>query len=99
VYLQHASDPITWWSSMLAVRRSDWLHEARGPDALPAMRWYPFVTFRQVTADLVLAQDTRLGHGHRYGGELATAWAAIAPPPGWTAAHTARLVRLVETRG
>jgi uncharacterized membrane protein len=76
---------------MLAVRRPDWLHEARGPDVLPAMRWYPFVTFWQVTADLGLAQDTRLGHGHRYGGELASAWAAIAPPPGWTSADTARL--------
>jgi uncharacterized membrane protein len=99
VYLQHASDPITWWSPLLALRRPDWLREARGPDVLPAMRWYPFVTFWQVTADLVLAQDTTLGHGHRYGGELATAWVAIASPPGWTDRDTARLVHLIDTRG
>ena len=30
---------------------------------------------------------------------LASAGAAIAPPPCWTAADTARLVRLIETRG
>jgi uncharacterized membrane protein len=54
---------------------------------------------RTPAADLVLAQDARLGHGHRYGGELASAWAAIAPPPGWTSADTARLVKLIETRG
>jgi uncharacterized membrane protein len=53
----------------------------------------------QVTADLVLAQDARFGHGHRYGADPASAWAAMAPPPGWTAAHTARLVRLIEIRG
>lgn len=99
VYLQHASDPITWWSPMLAVRRPTGCTRRAAPDVLPAMRWYPFVTFWQVTADLVLAQDTRLDHGHRSGGELASAWAAIAPPPGWTAADTARLVRLIETRG
>jgi len=99
VYVLHASDPITWWTPALALRRPDWLHEARGPDVSPAMRWYPFVTFWQVTADLVLAQDTRLGYGHRYGGELASAWAAIVPPPGWTSADTGRLVALVDATG
>jgi len=99
VYVQHASDPITWWSPALAVRRPDWLREPRGPDVSPAMRWYPFVTFWQVTADLVLAHETGLGHGHRYGGELAMAWAAIAAPPGWSAADTGRLARLIDTHG
>jgi uncharacterized membrane protein len=99
VYLQHASDPITWWSPALAVRRPDWLRERPGPDVLPAMRWYPFVTFWQVTADLLLAHDTTLGHGHRYGGELAVAWAAIVAPDGWTQHDTDRLARLLDTHG
>jgi uncharacterized membrane protein len=97
LYVQHASDPITWWSPALAYRPPDWLREARGTDVLSVVRWYPFVTFWQVTADLLLAQDTGLGHGHRYGGELATAWAAIAAPPGWTARDTARLVALIDS--
>jgi uncharacterized membrane protein len=61
------------------------------------MPWYPFVTFWQITADLVPAQVTLLGHGHRYGGELATAWAAILPPAGWTARDTDRLAGLIDS--
>src|SRR5690606_30134300 len=30
VYLQHASDPISWWSPRLAFTRPDWLEEERG---------------------------------------------------------------------
>jgi uncharacterized membrane protein len=99
VYLHHASDPITWWSPQLVVHKPDWLDEPRGRDVLPAMRWYPFVTFWQVTADLLFADDTPLGHGHRYGGELAAAWAAIVPPVGWTAQDTARLSALIDSHG
>ncbi len=99
VYLSHASDPITWWSPRLLVHKPDWLREPRGPDVLPAMRWYPFVTFWQVTADLMFADQTPLGHGHHYGGELAAAWAAIAPPAGWTDRDTARLSALIDSDG
>jgi uncharacterized membrane protein len=99
VYLHHASDPITWWSPGLAVHRPDWLREPRGPDVLPAMRWCPFVTFWQVTADLMFADDTPLGHGHRYGGELGAGWAAIAPPAGWTTGDTTRLRTLIDSHG
>ncbi len=99
VYLQHASDPITWWSPDLLVRRPDWLAERPGRDVLDAMRWYPFVTFFQVSADLAFAGKPRTGHGHRFGAETVAAWAAIAPPPGWTARDTARLSGLVDPRG
>ena len=34
VYLQHASDPIAWWNTDLLFARPDWLHEARGYDAV-----------------------------------------------------------------
>jgi uncharacterized membrane protein len=95
LYLQHASDPATWWSPDLLVRRPDWLSEPRGADVLPAMRWYPFVTFWQVSADLTFADDAPPGHGHHYGGEFGAAWAAIAAPPWWTARDTDRLALLV----
>src|SRR5205807_1983064 len=32
VFLQHASDPIVWWSPKLIWREPDWLREPRGPD-------------------------------------------------------------------
>jgi uncharacterized membrane protein len=91
VYLQHASDPIVWWSTDLVVRRPDWLTEPRGPDVARQMHWFPFVTFWQVTGDLIVGNQVPAGHGHRYGSEIPTAWAAILHPPSWTDADTARL--------
>ena len=85
VYLQHPSDPITWWSPALMVRRPDWLAEPRGYDVLPSMRWFPFVTFWQVTADMAVSNGVPAGHGHNFGATPVAAWAHIAPPDGWTA--------------
>ncbi|WP_425300138.1 alpha/beta hydrolase [Nocardia flavorosea] len=82
-YLQHASDPIVWWSTDLLFSRPDWLSEPRGVDVSPRMRWAPLVTFWQVSADLTNAQGVRDGHGHRYGSLVMDAWAAITHPPGW----------------
>jgi uncharacterized membrane protein len=55
------------------------------------MRWFPIVTFWQVTADLVFSLDVPPGHGHNYGTEPAVAWAEIVPPAGWTAERTDEL--------
>lgn len=95
VYLQHASDPITWWSPALLVRRPDWLAEPRGDDVSPRMRWLPFVTFWQVTADMAISTTVPAGHGHRYGTAPAVAWAHIAPPDGWTPQRTDALAALI----
>jgi uncharacterized membrane protein len=92
VYLQHGSDPIVWWSPALLIHRPDWLREHRAPDVLPAMRWYPFVTFWQVTGDLAYAAYARPGHGHNYRAETVAAWATMIAPPGWSDADTARLI-------
>jgi uncharacterized membrane protein len=83
VYLQHPSDPITWWSPDLVLTRPDWLEEPRGRDVLDGVRWVPVVTFWQVSADLALAFSTEPGHGHNYTGEHVDGWAAILQPPGW----------------
>ncbi len=88
-YLQHASDPIVWWSGDLVLHQPDWLREPRGPDVLPAMRWIPWVTFWQVTADMVFSTGVPDGHGHVYQKEYVDAWAAVLQPEGWTAADTA----------
>lgn len=91
VYLQHASDPIVWWSPDLLFRRPAWLTEPRGDDVLPSMRWFPLVSFWQISADLLNDQAVPAGHGHDYGTLVVDAWAAIAAPDGWTAADTSAL--------
>ncbi|MFF5085163.1 alpha/beta hydrolase [Actinoplanes sp. NPDC000266] len=95
VYLQYASDPITWWSPRLMISRPDWLRERRGPDVLSTVRWYPFVTFWQVTADMAVSNGVPDGHGHNFGAMPVAAWARIAPPPGWTDARTAALTEVI----
>lgn len=96
VYLQHAGDPVVWWSPELLWSRPDWLAEPRGEDVLPTVRWYPLVTFWQVTMDMIRAQTVPFGHGHNYGPESLDAWMDIVPPPGWTPADTARVHAVQE---
>ncbi|HEX6871426.1 MAG TPA: alpha/beta-hydrolase family protein [Micromonosporaceae bacterium] len=96
VYLQNPSDPVTWWSPELVLTRPGWLEEPRGYDVLPAMRWYPFVTFFQVTADLALAERAPVEHGHRFHRAAVAAWAAIVPPAHWDPARTAALTQLLD---
>ncbi|MFD3428153.1 alpha/beta hydrolase [Nocardia fluminea] len=90
-YLQHASDPVVWWSPDLLFTQPDWLREKRGPDVSPAMSWYPIVTFWQVAADLPRAQTVSDGHGHNYGNLVPDAWAAVAQPPDYTPELAARI--------
>jgi uncharacterized membrane protein len=95
VYLQHPSDPITWWSPRLIARRPSWLAEPRGADVSPAMHWYPLVTFWQVTADIPFANSVPAGHGHDFGATPVAAWAYLAPPDGWSAERTAALTAII----
>ncbi|MEE6175915.1 alpha/beta hydrolase [Mycobacterium sp. 050134] len=96
VYLQHASDPIAWWTPDLLFARPDWLREKRGYDVLPQTEWIPVVTFLQVTADMAVAQKVPPGHGHDYVADVANGWAAVLAPPGWTPEKTERLRPLLH---
>lgn len=96
VYLQHASDPIAWWTPDLLFARPDWLREKRGYDVLPQTEWIPVVTFLQVTADMAVALNVPDGHGHHYVADVANAWAAVLSPPGWTPDKTQRLRPLLH---
>ncbi|KQY37390.1 hypothetical protein ASD42_01970 [Nocardia sp. Root136] len=96
VYLQHASDPITWWTPQLLFQKPDWLHEERGRDVLPSTRWIPVVTFLQVSADMAVSVDVPDGHGHTFQAVIADAWAAILAPPDWTATDTERLREILR---
>ncbi len=91
VYLQHASDPIAWWTPDLLFTEPDWLREPRGYDVSEDMNWIPVVTFLQVAADMAVAVDVPDGHGHRYVKDVVNAWAAVMQPPGWTPDKTERL--------
>lgn len=97
VYLQHASDPIAWWTPDLLFSKPDWLREPRGYDVSPRMEWIPVVTFLQVSADMAVAVDVPDGHGHVYVRDVANAWAAILQPPGWTPAKTDKLRPLLRS--
>lgn len=96
VYLQHASDPIAWWTPNLLFKEPEWLKEPRGYDVLPETYWIPVVTFLQVSADMAVAVDVPDGHGHRYVANVADGWAAVLSPPGWTPEKTERLRPLLQ---
>ncbi|BBY24901.1 hypothetical protein MSTO_51060 [Mycobacterium stomatepiae] len=96
VYLQHASDPIAWWTPDLLFSEPDWLRERRGYDVLPQTNWIPVVTFLQVSADMAVAVDVPDGHGHRYVADVANGWASVLSPPGWTPEKTERLRPLLH---
>ncbi len=91
VYLQHASDPIAWWSPDLLFAEPDWLREPRGYDVSPDTMWIPIVTFLQVSADMAVAINVPDGHGHVYVRDIANAWAWILSPPGWSQEKTEKL--------
>ncbi|MCV7385451.1 alpha/beta hydrolase [Mycolicibacter longobardus] len=88
LFLQHASDPVIWWSPDLLFHRPDWLTEPPGPDRTASMRWYPVVTFCQVMADLAHGESMPAGHGHNYADTVLDGWVAVSPPEGWTPADT-----------
>ncbi len=96
LYLQHASDPVVWWYWSILWSRPDWLAEPRGPDVNTKSVWFPFVSWVQVTVDQFHGTGVPNGHGHNYGNMMASAWAQLGRPAGWTDADTARLQRLID---
>jgi uncharacterized membrane protein len=97
LFLQHPSDPVVWWTPDLLFGKPQWLIEPRGQDRTALMRWYPVVTFWQVSADLTNAEGVPGGHGHNYSNDILDGWVAVAPPDGWTAADTERIRAAVST--
>ena len=100
VYLQHASDPITFFSPGLAFNSPEWLEEGqRGPDVSDEMSWVPLVTMWQVFGDLPVAGGVPAGYGHLYnGGEYLDGWIGITEPEDWDDARTAELSEVLDRR-
>lgn len=100
LFLQHASDPVVWWSPALLFKEPDWLSEPPGRDRNASMRWYPIVTFWQVSADMMgnvtSSETSPTGHGHNYGDSQLDGWVAVAAPEGWTDSDTDRIRRALE---
>lgn len=92
VYLQHASDPMVWFSPDLAWTRPDWLRQPRGPDVSPYLQWFPIVTFLQAAFDIPMATTVPLGYGHNYSPSgYINAWVAVTQPEDWTDEMSDRL--------
>lgn len=93
IYLQHASDPVVFFSRDLAFGYPDWLLEGqRGPDVSDDMVWFPIVTMWQVALDLPAAGSVPEGYGHLYTKAANTdAWVALTEPDDWTDADSAAL--------
>ena len=100
VYIQHPSDPVSFFSPKLALSRPDWLREGqRGPDVPKDMTWLPLVTMWQVAADLPVAGLVPAGHGHLYtSGEYLDGWVGISVPEGWAPTETERLRTVLADR-
>lgn len=55
------------------------------------MRWYPVVTFWQVSADLAHGAAMPAGHGHNYSDTILDGWMAVLPQQGWAPEDTERV--------
>ena len=92
VYLQHASDPMTFFSPNLLYQSPAWLQEGRGPDVSPYLGWYPIVTFLQIAFDLPMATSVPSGYGHNYNAaSYIDAWIQVTDPQDWDEEDTRRL--------
>lgn len=80
LYIQHPSDPVSWWSTELAFKEPDWMKEDSHYSRQRVMQWMPIITYLQVAADLPGAKDVPDGVGHNYGTSVLDGFAAIAGP-------------------
>lgn len=92
VYLQYASDPITFFSFDSSFRKPDWMYAPVGPDVSTELVWYPVVTFLQLALDTAIGLAVPMGHGHLFAPEhYINAWEAVTEPPGWSPEEIERL--------
>lgn len=86
VYLQHASDPVVFFSPNLFFEEPDWLlDDQRGEEISDDFVYVWLVTGWQVLIDLPAAGSVPEGFGHLYTREAnAEAWIAVLRPDGWT---------------
>ncbi len=81
VYLQYASDPVTFFDFHALYREPDWMKSPRGPDVSPSLRWIPGVTMLQLLFDMAIATTSPMGYGHVYAPDhYIDGWVAVTAP-------------------
>jgi uncharacterized membrane protein len=91
VYLQYASDPVTFFDFHTLYREPAWMLPPRGPDVSPELRWYPVVTLLQLALDMA-STSAPMGYGHVYAPEhYIDAWIQVTDVQGWTEQEITRL--------
>ena len=92
VYLQYASDPVTFYDYRSLYRVPDWMRSPRGPDVSPELRWYPVVTLLQLTLDMLMATTSPVGYGHVFApAHYIDAWIAVTDVHNWSPEDVERL--------
>jgi len=92
VYLQYASDAITFFEVASAYRPPEWMVGRRGPDVSDRFRWYPLITMLQLAFDMMISTDVPEGFGHLFAAEhYIDAWLALTDPVDWQHGDTERL--------
>ena len=97
VYLQHASDPVVFFSPSLFWREPDWLLDGqRGVELSDEFQYTQLITGWQVMMDLPAAGSIPEGYGHLYSKQAnAEAWIAVTQPDGWSDDDTERLLKFL----
>jgi uncharacterized membrane protein len=99
VYLQYASDAITFFAYRDAYQAPAWMNSPRGPDVSPELRWYPIVTMLQLALDMAVATHTPMGFGHVYAPEhYVDGWVAVTDVRDWSTEALARLKEQLAAR-
>lgn len=97
VYLQYASDPVTFYDYRSLYRQPDWMLPPRGPDVSPQLRWYPAVTFLQLTLDMFMATTAPIGYGHVFApAHYIDAWIAVTDVRNWSPEEVKRLKKYLS---
>jgi len=101
VYLQHASDPVVFFSPSLFWREPDWLLEGqRGAEISDQFQYTQLITGWQVMMDLPAAGSIPEGYGHLYSKQAnAEAWIAVTRPDAWSEDDTERLIDFLAGLG
>ncbi|WP_105385403.1 alpha/beta hydrolase [Neorhizobium alkalisoli] len=82
IYLQYASDPVTFFETGSAFGAPEWMQGQRGPDVSPAFRWIPIITMLQLLFDMMTATESPAGFGHVYAADdYIDCWIAMTAPP------------------
>jgi len=94
VYLQYASDSVTFFFQRSFFNQPAWLEPKRGRDVSPQFRWYPVVTGLQLLLDMAFSTVPPMGYGHVYAPQhYVDAWVAVAGSQNWSPEAQAALKR------